>query len=465
MKALIFLILPFFFIMSVSANVDMNVFVQNHNISLATFDLNLLYVNAHNRYSTDPIRTCNYLFEGTGSVSVTDSNGGDDVETVSWSRNGIDWETMTIEQSKNLSTYAHDFVSWIVLNNELITLLVTASDGESSDNESYNRTILHANCQRTIDHDVKLEEAYIEEFNFLNTTYYLGGSGTGKTMLTEYYNDSRINDTVFEFVSTTGIRTDQLIIIIPTNNTDAKGISLWNSSEWVLLNQSGIANGTAWGITNTLGEFKLETKNIPQRGGCTTKWKCTKWSDCENGLQTRTCVDINCGRIYGVPNTNRICELEKDDDKNPSYLNPERRGKDVLFDIYMDIIKNKISQGDHLIVKIGLINFGESGNVFAHVTSTITNQEGIIVYEDTEQQEVLTQIEYLKDYDLTYLRPGTYHLQLDLSYEGQTEPASASADFTVQGLSSLSIMLIVLVCLAGISLLVAFIVLKRSKRI
>ena len=41
-------------------------------------------------------------------------------------------------------------------------------------------------------------------------------------------------------------------------------------------------------------------------GGCSTNWKCSPWSACENGLTTRTCNDLkHCG--YKSPVTSQKC--------------------------------------------------------------------------------------------------------------------------------------------------------------
>ena len=43
-------------------------------------------------------------------------------------------------------------------------------------------------------------------------------------------------------------------------------------------------------------------------GGCTPTWTCTQWSTCSNGLQTRTCTDLNnCGVITNKPSGTQSC--------------------------------------------------------------------------------------------------------------------------------------------------------------
>ncbi len=41
---------------------------------------------------------------------------------------------------------------------------------------------------------------------------------------------------------------------------------------------------------------------------CTTNWFCTNWSACANGVQTKTCTDLNnCGTTNGKPSTTQSC--------------------------------------------------------------------------------------------------------------------------------------------------------------
>jgi hypothetical protein len=42
---------------------------------------------------------------------------------------------------------------------------------------------------------------------------------------------------------------------------------------------------------------------------CSEDWQCGEWSDCKNGIQTRTCTDSNsCGTSNGKPSTEQQCE-------------------------------------------------------------------------------------------------------------------------------------------------------------
>lgn len=40
---------------------------------------------------------------------------------------------------------------------------------------------------------------------------------------------------------------------------------------------------------------------------CDSNWVCSAWNDCEDGIQIRSCEDINCGDVFGGPEDFRIC--------------------------------------------------------------------------------------------------------------------------------------------------------------
>lgn len=48
--------------------------------------------------------------------------------------------------------------------------------------------------------------------------------------------------------------------------------------------------------------------------GCTERWRCTSWSDCEGGQQTRICTDQNgCGTFENKPDETRSCSCTDSD--------------------------------------------------------------------------------------------------------------------------------------------------------
>ncbi len=64
---------------------------------------------------------------------------------------------------------------------------------------------------------------------------------------------------------------------------------------------------------------------------CTPNWSCSAWSECIDGLQNRTCVDLNnCGTPVGKPVETRACEEMTQSTPEPlgpeSYEEVERTG-------------------------------------------------------------------------------------------------------------------------------------------
>ncbi|MBD3312046.1 hypothetical protein GF352_01155 [archaeon] len=59
--------------------------------------------------------------------------------------------------------------------------------------------------------------------------------------------------------------------------------------------------------------------------GCTPNWTCTDWSGCVDGVQTRTCTDVNeCNTTTDKPDESRSCELENPcDDVSDSDIKSE----------------------------------------------------------------------------------------------------------------------------------------------
>ena len=70
----------------------------------------------------------------------------------------------------------------------------------------------------------------------------------------------------------------------------------------------GGGGGPIGGTTNQTGG----TAQQPQP--CQERWGCTEWSECINGVQTRTCNDVNnCGTRNNEPLTAQPCSVEKEE--------------------------------------------------------------------------------------------------------------------------------------------------------
>lgn len=158
-------------------------------------------------------------------------------------------------------------------------------------------------------------------------------------------------------------------------------------------------------------------------GGCSPDWVCDEWSECVDGKQTRTCRDLNrCGTPIRKPDESRACKISE---------KPETEIRGVLFDVNLELLEKTISPQKKLSIVITLINLGVPGKVSAELFYQIKDKKGEVVYEEKEVVPVETQIEFIKDINISELKEGEYTLLVDLSYEGQKEPAQAEGEFTI----------------------------------
>lgn len=204
--------------------------------------------------------------------------------------------------------------------------------------------------------------------------------------------------------------------VSPDNQTDAVFVNLTTNQlidlqfegTTAVVNESvssgGGGGGGGSGITN---ELKINCKN---------EWICTSWSSCDNGIQARTCVDEipSCG--VPMPIEERRCGKGK---------------KDNLFDIILDLPRQILDLGEKPLISLTLINLGTEGSVDAILYYKITDGLDNLVYEETEAQEVETQLEFIKRFDDLDLVQGQYKILVDLSYDGQEYPAQAEGTFSV----------------------------------
>jgi len=161
--------------------------------------------------------------------------------------------------------------------------------------------------------------------------------------------------------------------------------------------------------------------------GCTTSWRCTAWNICSGGKQTRTCSKLNesCDATGSKPLEQRLCYAS-------SIAGSKSNGtRQVLFDINLKAINKEVLNGKNLSVIVGLMNLGVSGRVNASLHYRILNFNNAEVYNENEVVPVETQLEFIKELDISSLPPGDYKLITDLKYKGQKEPAHAEATFTI----------------------------------
>jgi hypothetical protein len=190
---------------------------------------------------------------------------------------------------------------------------------------------------------------------------------------------------------------------------------------------------------------------------CVTDWECTAWSACEGSLKTRTCKKIEsqceagprpteteqCETTTRTPSSGgavqtvsriqeRIQETPKQEKTQEENITNKTTIKPILFDIYLDPVKNRIKEGEHLDLIIGLINVGVPGRVYATTQYKIINKDNIVVHEETNTVYVETQTEFIKKIDTSNLEIGTYSVFVELKYEGQTEPAQAQTNIIIE---------------------------------
>lgn len=100
-------------------------------------------------------------------------------------------------------------------------------------------------------------------------------------------------------------QTETFIIGIPTR----LDLTVTIEGEQPTPQQSPPGGGTFILPGEELGEEE-EGEGAPP--ACTEDWNCTPWSECTEGLQTRTCTDLNnCGTYLNKPPESQPCSLEE----------------------------------------------------------------------------------------------------------------------------------------------------------
>ena len=166
------------------------------------------------------------------------------------------------------------------------------------------------------------------------------------------------------------------------------------------------------------------------RGECSPNWICGEWGECNVVAQSRACYDYeDCGTSYGKPEESRLCKVGE---------KPEIEIREILFDVNLELLEKTISPQKKLSIIITLINLGVPGKVYADLLYQIEDKKGKIVYEEKEVVPVETQIEFIKEINISELNEGKYTFFVDLSYSSQKEPAQAKEDFDIMRESFLS---------------------------
>jgi len=68
---------------------------------------------------------------------------------------------------------------------------------------------------------------------------------------------------------------------------------------------------SATGSSGITGDTNTEESSSGGGSSCTENWRCEDWGECENGIQTTTCEDVNkCGTKKSKPDLQRVCDIE-----------------------------------------------------------------------------------------------------------------------------------------------------------
>ena len=289
--------------------------------------------------------------------------------------------------------------------------------------------------------------------------YKLAGAGSWKNSIDENYNGKIYEEAMiwnFQFSGFTNL---------------ADGLYLFNATVY----DNGNSSSTETRNVTLTPEVTPDTRGGGggggSYGGCSTSWSCTAWNICLGGKQTRTCSKLNefCNATSSKPLEQRLC-----------YASSIAKGKSngtrqVLFDINIKAINKEVLSGKNLNVIVGLINLGVSGRVNASLYYKILDSNNAEVYSESEIVPVETQLEFIKEVDISFLPAGNYKITADMIYKGQKEPAHAEALFTIGkpgGItgavlgamtSSTGIVVIALIAGLSISMIIVSNLLKKAR--
>jgi hypothetical protein len=214
----------------------------------------------------------------------------------------------------------------------------------------------------------------------------------------------------------------------------------WQNSSWVPeSSQLNMMDDYISAVVDRSKTYAILGSN-QSLGECEPRWRCTAWSDCKGGKQKRSCWDVNsCKEKKGMPDTTKDCYTLSHPRRDtsvpplPEVLEapeePLSEEKTALFDIIIDLPEDTVTV--RLTAKISLTNFGSPGRIIVNVTYSFLDSQNNIVYQGYEELPVETQLEYLRDFDVSMLIPGNYIIVADMTYPGQKAPARSEKIFKV----------------------------------
>jgi len=303
---------------------------------------------------------------------------------------------------------------------------------------------------------------------------------TGQVALSGYYNIT-VSPGLLDalYISETRVYYSESELSTRGISEDSLRLYVWDTGTWSLPGPSGVdkVNNYVWALVDAFGTYTIignpeypnpenETTEAAPTDICKEKWKCDAWSNCSTvGLQRRICTDKNdCGTEQDKPAERKKCIPKKRGKKPPSQKaseieleeSPEQDIAETLalFDINTEILSQTETQ---LLVKIGLLNFGDPGLIYVDLDYIISDDSNRKILEQMEQIPVETQTEFLKTFDISEYEQGNYTLLIDLKYKGQKEPAQAKKSFVIENAASTSLLPYILVIIASLCVLVSLV--------
>jgi len=232
---------------------------------------------------------------------------------------GIHYWNVTCRDNQTTNNTGYSETAWINLNNTNITDNETPIINLISPINNYNFIVNNITLIfDVLDNSNTIQNCSLILNNILNATQNTLSNGTYNFTLTNLANgDYNWSVECYDFsanynISETRNFTINATTIICGNNIqeageDCDGIDLGGET----CNSLGYKSGT---LTCTASCTFNRTRCVSGgSNGCTEDWKCSSWSKCIDGKQTRTCYDVNnCGTNRNKPETARTCTCTED---------------------------------------------------------------------------------------------------------------------------------------------------------
>lgn len=109
---------------------------------------------------------------------------------------------------------------------------------------------------------------------------------------------------------------NNISVQIINNNSNLDGLNFIINVPNVTMTTDPLYKSDNFTIIFTINGENVVTDSVGSGGsggsqGCVTKWTCSDWGQCTNGIQNRTCQRIPpyCGSYENKPNTSQKCSI------------------------------------------------------------------------------------------------------------------------------------------------------------